>query len=105
MQRLYPSDSGQHIYKEYPSRWIQLGLFIFALVSNIMFGFSLSPIVKEMSLIYDVDSRYRVCIDIRYLQFLTISFTIFSVIMIVPGNMLNEKYGVRTTIQLGIYYA
>ena len=47
-----------------------------------------------------ISCRYKVyiCILFRYLQFLTISFSIFSVIMIIPGNLLNEKYGIRTTI-------
>lgn len=58
MQKLYPADSEVQHYKEYPQRWLQLGLFLCALLSNIMFGFSLSPIVKEMSVIYNVDSRY-----------------------------------------------
>lgn len=57
MDKVVPHDHPKH-YTEYPQRWIQLVLFIFALLSNIMFGFSLSPIVKEMSIIYDVDSRY-----------------------------------------------
>ncbi|CAD8051477.1 unnamed protein product [Paramecium primaurelia] len=94
MNKITSSDRQQHThYVEYPMRWVQLGLFLFALLSNIMFGFSLSPIVKEMSIIYDVDSRY--------LQFLTISFTVFSVIMIIPGNIINEKYGIRISIMIG----
>ncbi|CAD8071817.1 unnamed protein product [Paramecium sonneborni] len=94
MNKITSSEGLQHShYKEYPMRWVQLGLFLFALLSNIMFGFSLSPIVKEMSIIYDVDSRY--------LQFLTISFTVFSVIMIIPGNIINEKYGIRISIMIG----
>ncbi|CAD8134604.1 unnamed protein product [Paramecium pentaurelia] len=93
MNKLYPTDNIHHQYVEYPQRWLQLILFLCALLSNIMFGFSLSPIVKEISLVYQVDSRY--------LQFLTISFTVFSVIMIIPGNILNEKYGVRMSIMIG----
>ncbi|CAD8159110.1 unnamed protein product [Paramecium octaurelia] len=93
MNKLYPTDKIHHQYVEYPQRWIQLVLFLCALLSNIMFGFSLSPIVKEMSLVYQVDSRY--------LQFLTISFTVFSVIMIIPGNIINEKYGIRMSIMIG----
>ena len=45
-------------YKEYPSRWFHLTLFLCALVSNIVFGFSLSPIAKELSKIYDVEPKY-----------------------------------------------
>lgn len=52
MNKLYPTDKIHHQYVEYPQRWLQLVLFLCALLSNIMFGFSLSPIVKEMSLVY-----------------------------------------------------
>ncbi|CAD8051186.1 unnamed protein product [Paramecium sonneborni] len=84
MNKLYPTDKIHHQYVEYPQRWLQLVLFLCALLSNIMFGFSLSPIVKEI-----------------YLQFLTISFTVFSVIMIIPGKIINEKYGIRISIIIG----
>lgn len=90
---LVPSDAKVHSYKEYKSRWFMLYIFICALTSNIMFGFSLSPIAKELSTIYKINNNY--------FQFLTVSFTIFTCVMIIPGNILNEKYGIRTTIVLG----
>lgn len=92
--KLVPTEQSDLFYKQYPARWLMLLLFIFALISNIMFGFSLSPIAKELSIIYHVNDKY--------LHFLTVSFTVFTCIMIIPGNILNETYGIRTTIFIGI---
>ncbi|CAD8172373.1 unnamed protein product [Paramecium octaurelia] len=81
------------VYYESSSRYLQLTLFLGALVSNIMFGFSLSPITKEISTIYGVSQTW--------LQLLSVSFTLFSAIMIIPGNILSEKYGIQYNIKLG----
>lgn len=46
------------IYYESKSRFFQLLLFLGALISNVMFGFSLSPITYEISMIYGVSKMY-----------------------------------------------
>jgi FLVCR family feline leukemia virus subgroup C receptor-related protein len=94
--KLVPTEKKIYHYKEYKSRWFMLYIFICALISNIMFGFSLSPIAQELSTIYSINNNY--------LQFLTVSFTIFTCVMIIPGNILNEKYGIRITITLGSHF-
>lgn len=46
------------IYFESKSRWFQLTLYLGALCSNLIFGFSISPIAKELAIIYDVNDRF-----------------------------------------------